>query len=87
MYIPRMAMKRVSLETEAYERLKAARRNPRESFGEVILRARWPEDSITGGQLLRRGRDRGACFTEAELSAIEAAKDADRPAQGKWATR
>jgi predicted nucleic acid-binding protein len=37
-----MAVKTVSLKTEAYERLKAARRYPGESFSEVILRARWP---------------------------------------------
>jgi hypothetical protein len=82
-----MAIKTVSLKTEAYERLKAARRYPGESFSEVILRARWPEDTITGEELLGRYRDRGAWFTETELSAIEAAKAADRPAEDKWATR
>jgi len=82
-----MAVKTVSLKTEAYERLKAARRYPGESFSEVILRARWPEDTITGEELLGRYRDRGAWFTDKELSAIEAAKAADRPAEDKWATR
>jgi hypothetical protein len=75
----------VSLKTEAYERLKTARRYPGESFSEVILRASWPEDTITGEELLRRCRDRGAWFTEAELSAIEASKAADRPAEDKAA--
>ncbi len=82
-----MAVKTVSLKTEAYERLKAARRYPGESFSEVILRARWPEDTITAEELLGRYRDRGAWFTETELSAMEAAKAADRPAEDKWATR
>jgi hypothetical protein len=82
-----MAVKTVSLKTEAYERLKAARRYPSESFSEVILRARWPEDTITGEELLRRCRDRGAWFTGTELSAIEAAIAADRPPEDKWATR
>lgn len=54
MYISHMAIKTVSLKTEAYERLKTARRYPGESFSEVILRASWPEDTITGEELLRR---------------------------------
>jgi hypothetical protein len=87
MYISHMAIKTVSLKSEAYERLRTARRYPGESFSEVILRARWPEDTITGEELLRRCRDRGASFTEVELSAIEAAQAADRPAEDKWATR
>jgi hypothetical protein len=87
MYISHMAIKTVSLKTEAYERLRTARRYPGESFSEVILRARWPEDTITGEELLRRCRDRGTWFTESELSAIEAAKVADRPAEDKWAKR
>jgi predicted CopG family antitoxin len=82
-----MAVKTVSLKTEAYERLKAARRYPGESFSEVVLRARWPEETITGEDLLRRYRTRGPHFTEAELSSIEAAKVADRPPEDKWATR
>jgi hypothetical protein len=82
-----MAIKTVSLKTEAYERLRTARRYPGESFSEVILRARWPEDTITGEELLRSCRDRGAWFTESELAAVEAAKVADRPAEDKWATR
>jgi hypothetical protein len=87
MYTSHMAIKTVSLKTEAYERLKAARRYPGESFSEVILRARWPEDTITGEELLRRCRSRGAWFTEVELLTMDAAKAADRPAEDKWATR
>lgn len=82
-----MAVKTVSLKTEAYERLRMARRYPGESFSEVILRARWPEDTVTGEELLRRCRDRGGWFTEAERSELDAAKAADRPAEDKWAAR
>lgn len=71
----------------ASSRLKAARRYPGESFSEVILRARWPEDTLTGEGLLRRCRERKAWFTGGELSAIEAAIAADRPPEDKWATR
>jgi len=86
MYVSHMAVKTVSLKTEAYERLKAARRYPGESFSEIILRARWPEDTITGEELLESLRA-GAHFGEEELAAIEAAKVADRPPEDKWATR
>ena len=81
-----MAIKTVSLKIEAYERLRGARRYPGESFSEVILRARWPEDTITAGELLARYQKEGAHFSEAELDTIEAAKAAVAPAEDKWAT-
>jgi predicted CopG family antitoxin len=81
-----MAIKTVSLKAEAYERLRAARRYPGESFSEVILRARWPEDTITASELLARLRG-GAHFTESELDSIEAAKPSATPPEDKWATR
>ena len=82
-----MAIKTVSLKTEAYERLRSARRYPGESFSEVILRARWPEDTLTGGEMLRRAREDGAHFSETELDGMEAVKAADAPAVDKWTTR
>ena len=87
MYTSHMAVKTVSLKTEAYERLKSARRYPGESFSEVVLRARWPEDTLTGGELLARCRERGAHFSESELDAMDALKAADAPAEDKWTTR
>jgi predicted CopG family antitoxin len=81
-----MAVKTVSLKTEAYERLRSARRYAGESFSEVILRARWPEDTITASELLERASG-GALFEEEELAAMEAAKEADLPPDDKWATR
>ena len=87
MYTSHMAVKTVSLKTEAYERLRAARRYPAESFSEVILRARWPEDTITGEELLRRYRNERGYFSEAQLTAIEAVVAAYRPPEDKWAGR
>jgi len=46
-----MSTKTISVKIEAYERLRAARRYPDESFSEVVLRARWPEDTVTAGEL------------------------------------
>jgi hypothetical protein len=87
MYVVHMAIKTVSLKTEAYERLRSARRYPGESFSEVILRARWPEDTLTGREMLRRGREDGAHFSETELDRMEAVRAADAPAVDKWTTR
>jgi hypothetical protein len=87
MHIVHMAIKTVSLKSEAYERLRGARRYPGESFSEVILRARWPEDTITGAELLDRCRADGAHFSTTELDALDAMKAADAPPEDKWRTR
>jgi hypothetical protein len=81
-----MSTKTISLKKEAYERLRAARRYPTESFSEVVLRATWPEDTLTARQLLDRCR-RGTHFTLDEIDRIEALKHADRPPEDKWAGR
>lgn len=82
-----MAIKTVSLKTEAYDRLKSARRYPGESFSEVVLRARWPDSTLTGAELLARCRNEGAHFSEAELDAMDAAKATAGLPEDKWATR
>ena len=85
MHITCMATKTISLRLEAYERLRRARRYPGESFSEVILRAKWPEQTTTGAELLARCRESGPVLTEAELDAIEELKVADRAPEDKWA--
>jgi predicted CopG family antitoxin len=80
-----MGVKTISLKDEAYRRLKAARRYPDESFSEVVLRATWPEDTITGRGLLALLRSRGPYFTLDELDQIEEAKKRDLPPVDKWA--
>jgi len=82
-----MGSKTISVKDEAYERLRAARRYPGESFSEVVLRARWPEDTITAGQLRALARTRGACLSEADLDRIDAIKRLDAPPEDKWASR
>lgn len=86
-YIVHMSIKTVSLRVEAYERLRAARRFPGESFSQVVLRAQWPERTISGAELLRRLRDHGPLLGEDQLTAIEAADQEDRPPGDKWAPR
>ena len=47
-----MATKTISIDMEAYERLRRARRDPAESFSRVIKRAEWPTPQRTAGGLL-----------------------------------
>ena len=79
-----MATKTISLKLDAYEKLRAARRQPSESFSQVILRARWPEETVTAGELLRRCRERGAFFSTEDLDRIDDLKAGDVPSVDKW---
>lgn len=79
-----MATKTISLRVEAYERLKRSKRFPGESFSDVVLRASWPEETLSAGELLRRCRERGAIFSLEELDRIERVKREDQPPQDKW---
>ena len=81
-----MSTKTISLKVEAYNRLRGARRYPEESFSEVVLRATWPEDTVTGRQLLERARALGALFSDNELDAIEQLKRMPHVPEDKWAS-
>ncbi len=82
-----MSVKTISLKLEAYERLRTARRYPTESFSEVVLRATWPEDTVTGRQLLDLGRSATRRLTDEELDRVDALKQRDAPPEDKWASR
>lgn len=82
-----MGTKTISLKDEAYARLKAARRYEAESFSEVVLRATWPEDTVTAGAFLGLLRRRRHHFTDEETARIEELKRNDQPPENKWAAR
>ena len=82
-----MSTKTISLKEEAYGRLCAARRYPTESFSEVVLRATWPEDTITARDLLERTRQSRVHFSAQELERIEGLKQRDLPPVDKWLRR
>lgn len=79
-----MATKTISLKIDAYERLRSARRAPDESFSQVILRATWPETTVTGAQLLEHYRHHGPFLSEEGIERIEGMKAEARPAEDKW---
>jgi hypothetical protein len=47
-----MATKTITLELDAYEKLRRAKRSDRESFSEVVRRARWDDPASTGPGIL-----------------------------------
>lgn len=79
-----MATKTISLRLDAYERLRRARRSPDESFTQVVLRAQWPELSLTARELREIYRAEGPFFDEEEISRIDRASAEDRPPADKW---
>ena len=70
-----MSTKTISLKLEAYEKLKAAKHFPSESFSQVVLRATWPEETLTAAQLLNWYGERGPYFSRDELMALEKLKE------------
>jgi predicted CopG family antitoxin len=82
-----MATKTISLKLEAYERLRAARLTPDESFSQVVMRAQWPDQTITGSELLRLCRERGPLLSEEGMRVVEELKRDDTPPEDKWKTR
>ena len=46
-----MATKTISLELDAYEKLRRAKRDERDSFSSVVRRARWDERPPTAGEI------------------------------------
>jgi hypothetical protein len=52
-----------------------------------VLRATWPEDTVTAGGLLALLRTSPPWLTDEELATVEAARAADAPPEDKWAGR
>lgn len=79
-----MATKTISVKVEAYERLKRAKTYSSESFSEVVMRASWPEHTLTAKGLVILCRERGPIFDETELDRIDALKSAGEFPEDKW---
>ena len=79
-----MATKTISIELDVYERLKRAKRSPRESFSSVLRRAHWPDETPTVSDVRERYRKHLAqghgLFRE---EALDAAQEAPRRSPAK----
>jgi predicted CopG family antitoxin len=62
-----MATKTISLELDAYEKLKRAKRSDRESFSSVVRRARFAHETKTAEQVLSALREFAASHPEGLL--------------------
>lgn len=78
-----MATKTISIDLEAYERLRRARRSKKESFSQVIHRAEWKTSAPTCGDFLRR-LDAVEPLDEAELTRLDSNQRNDLPPRSKW---
>jgi len=81
---PCMATKTISIDLEAYERLRQARRWPGESFSKVIKRASWTAPPRSAGALLEALEGVPPLEPE-ELRRLEEAQAADLPPEDPWA--
>jgi len=78
-----MATKTISIDLEAYERLRRARRERSESFSMVIKRAVWPTPPRTAGALLE-ALETTPVLSEGDLARLEEAHAADAPPKDPW---
>jgi predicted CopG family antitoxin len=78
-----MATKTISVDLEAYERLRRARLSPDESFSRVIKRAQWPEKRRTAGELHEALGSLAKVDLET-LGRLEEAQATDASPEDKW---
>ena len=79
-----MATKTISLDLEAYERLRSARNDERESFSKVVKRAVWPAKSGSAADLLRWRKELGCTVKDDVLDCLDDAQKMDEVASNKW---
>jgi predicted CopG family antitoxin len=83
MHISCMATKTISLELDAYEKLRA-RKQPGESFSDVVRRSRFEDAAPTGRALLDFFRSGGSKVEKSYLDAVESASARDRAPDNPW---
>lgn len=79
-----MATKTITLELDAYEKLRLAKRAG-ESFTEVVRRAVWVDAPLTGAGLREHFRNGGSGVSGKYLDAVEEAAAHDSLPDDPWA--
>ena len=83
MYTCIVATKTISIDLEAYERLRAARRSPNESFSHVIKRAHWRNEPATAAALLDALAELPTVSDDV-LEYLDKAQHEDAPPGDQW---
>ncbi len=78
-----MTAKTISVDLDAYERLRRARIRPEESFSQVIKRARWDAPPTTGAALLAALQN-APLADEAVIQRLESAQQEDGTPGDAW---
>jgi predicted CopG family antitoxin len=82
-----MATKTISIELDVYDKLKAQKKDSRESFSQVIRRAHWDERPSTGADLLNwiENRKKSKSILDADiLDRLDEAQKRDKLPSSKW---
>ena len=79
-----MATKTITLELDAYEKLRTAKKAG-ESFSEVVRRAEFTDAPLTGNNLRAYLRSGGSGISERYLDAVEKAANHDPLPDNPWA--
>src|SRR3954468_1823776 len=83
MHISCMATETISLELDAYEKLRASKR-PGESFSEVVRRAVFPDSVPTGKELLAWFAQGGSGVSDGFIRLVNMADLHDKPPDDPW---